>query len=128
MKKRMLSVCMLAVLGMFVTQAYSGGYGDLAIEVEVAPQTLQLGADQGGEVTVHTDIPLGLVIRSTVELSGLPAFSTYSDSCGQLAAKFSEEDVKSLVAVPSATLTLTGLTIDGISFAGSDTVRVTTWR
>jgi len=49
---------------------------------------------------------------------------TKADCRGELVAKFDEAAVKAIVEPPSATLTLTGMTIDGDEFSGSDTVKV----
>jgi len=83
-----------------------------------------LNYDQGGTVTVHTDIPYSSVDKASLELSGIAVRGTKADSRGCLVAMFVEAEVKAIVSVPSTTLTLTGRTKDGASFAGSDTVLV----
>ena len=101
---------------------------DTIVNIQIAPQTFQLGFNQGGLITVHTDIPLRQVVRSSVQLDGLSAVYTKADSTGNLVAKFREQAVKALVSPPRATLTLTGTTVSGNDFAGDDTVRVTDWQ
>ena len=93
------------------------------INIKIAPATLNLEF-KGPWITVHTDIPFSEVKTDTVELDGIPVFSTFADDRGNLVAKFKSADVKAIVATPEATLTLTGKTLEGDSFAGSDTIRV----
>jgi hypothetical protein len=113
----------VALAGKASTAAASEPDGGIAIALQLSPQTLVAG-DQGTWVTAHTDIPLGMVVRSTVELDGLPAVSVFADAQGNLVAKFRQKDVLSMVSPPSATLTLSGLTDDGEPFAGSDTITI----
>lgn len=94
------------------------------VGVAVSPQTLILGQDQGGSITVHTDIAYSLVAAGTVMLDGVAASATFADNLGHLVAKFPEEAIKALVAPPSATLTLEGVTKLGEEFSGDDTVSV----
>jgi len=125
MRKRLVAVAVVVAGAMvLVGQALSNSRTDDALGVAVSPQTLLLGSDQGGFVTVHTAIPFGAVDRSSIQLSGVDVVFTKADSCGNLVAKFSEDAVKAIVAPPETTLTLTGVMKDGESFAGSDTVRV----
>ncbi|MFC1604299.1 hypothetical protein ACFL5F_04650, partial [Planctomycetota bacterium] len=51
---------------------------------------------------------------------------TKPDSCGDLVVKFIGSDVKTIVGVEpgQVTLTLTGLTVGGVAFSPSDTIRV----
>jgi len=104
--------------------AFSGERTAETVEVQVAPQTLLLSSEQGGEVTVHVTIPYSHVDTSTLTLNGLAVAWTKADCRGELVAKFDEAAVKAIVEPPSATLTLTGMTIDGDEFSGSDTVKV----
>lgn len=96
----------------------------LVIEINVAPETLILGADQGGEVSVHTNLSFSKVNTSTISFEGLSPTWVKADARGELVAYFSEIAVKNIVFPPEATLTLEGYTKDGIYFSGSDTVRV----
>jgi hypothetical protein len=59
-----------------------------------------------------------------MELNGIPVDIAKSDSRGYLIVQISLDKVKTLVSVPSTTLTLSGYTKDGELFYGSDIVRV----
>jgi hypothetical protein len=115
-----------------VTVKYGGAILDLArtdgaslgIVVVIAPHTLLLGAEQGGSVVVHAEIPYSQVDTSTLALEGIAVVHSKPDLRGELVAYFDEDAVKAIVAEPSATLTLTGATEDGAFFEGSDTVQV----
>jgi hypothetical protein len=123
MKKTVvISLCLLLACA---TAVISGGRSTDPLGVAVSPQTLLLGASQGGHVVVHTDgLPFGAVVGSSVTLNGVAARSVSADTCGDLVANFDEAAIKAIVAVPSARLTLAGLKVDGTAFSGSDTVRV----
>lgn len=95
----------------------------VSILLKLSPDALVIGGP-GEWVTAHTDIAFSAVDRGSVELSGVAAVSVFADNRGQLVAKFRRGDIEAIVSPPSATLTLTGLTVDGASFAGSDTIRV----
>ncbi|HUT34391.1 MAG TPA: hypothetical protein VNE39_12975 [Planctomycetota bacterium] len=94
-----------------------------AVVIAVSPSTISLGS-KGGVVSVHADIPFSVVDCTTLDLSGLPAQSAFADDRGDLVVKVSLERVKAIIAPPSATLTLTGATKDGVPFTGTDTIRV----
>lgn len=95
----------------------------ITIEVTVSPSTLVLSS-QGQWVTVHTDIAYAAVEKSTLELNGVAVAWTKSDDKGFLVGKFNLDDVKSIVAPPSAELTLSGVCYDGTLFTGTDIVSV----
>ena len=114
-----------ALLALLVGSGFTNNRTDDPLGVAVSPQTLILGASQGGSVKVHTAIPVGSVDRASVTLNGLPAAGIGVDSLGNMVGIFSEDAVKAMVEPPSAVLTLEGLYKDGSPFAGSDTVRVT---
>lgn len=94
------------------------------IDILVSPQTILLGADQGGEVSVHAEIAYSSVDTDSLALNGVPAVSAGSDARGDLVAKFSEDAIKAIVAPPSTILTMTGATLNGGTFTGSDEVMV----
>ena len=104
--------------------AVSAVCATLDVHVDAAPQTLLLDADQGGYVTIHAAIAYGLVDTGSLTLNGVPVDYTKADNRGELVAKFPEWAVKDIVDAPSATLVLSGLTVDGEAFEGSDVVRV----
>ena len=94
------------------------------ILVTASPSVLILGL-QGEWLTIHTDIPLRVVDRDSVEVNGMPADSVFADSRGYLVAKFDQLVTQSMVAPPSATLTLTGYNLETETwFSGTDTVEV----
>ena len=123
----LLSCVSVLVLGLCVGQATSARTDRSSLEVQVSPQTLLLGSDQGSWVTVHATIAYRDVDVASVALNGVPVAWAKADSRGELVAEFDEGAIKSIVEPPSATLVLTGNTKDGEFFSGSDTVRVVDW-
>ena len=107
-----------------VSSVLSNARTDDPLGVAVSPQTLLLQTPQSGTVTVHTQIPLGDVDRTSLELNGVEVIHTYADANGHLVATFDEQAIEAIVSPPGAILTLTGLYKDGSSFEGSDAVRV----
>jgi len=93
------------------------------IYLKLSPDALVLGGP-GVWVTAHTDIAFSSVDGTSVALEGVEAVSVFADNRGQLVAKFRQADIEAIVSPPDATLTLTGLTVDGVRFAGTDTIRV----
>lgn len=95
----------------------------LTIDIQVSPATIVISSF-GECLTIHADIALSKVDRSSVTLNGLYPYAVFADSRGQLVAKFDVDQVKAIVAPPSATLTLAGLTTDGTPISGARTVPV----
>jgi hypothetical protein len=93
------------------------------ISITVSPNTIAMGS-LGELVTVHTDIPLGLVDTSSLSLNGVEVAWTKADARGNLVAKFDLAEIKAIVEPPQATLQLRGLTNNGVEFSGTDTVTV----
>jgi len=93
------------------------------VAIVVSPSTIYMGS-LGEVVTVHAEIPYSTVDRATLYFNGIEVKSTFADSRGDLVVKFNLADVKAKIAPPSATLTLSGTTKDGVPFAGTDTIRV----
>ena len=121
MKKWILSmsaVCLM-VLGVLGGDALS----DMQIGIAISPRTIVLKSE-GEWVTVHADIAFGAVDRNSLTLGGVAVSWTKADAQGNLVAKFSEGDIKAIVAPPQATLVFAGVTKTGDSFEGSDTVQV----
>ena len=104
-------------------QVTTGQAQDTTVVIQIAPQTIVLGAPVSA-VTVHAQIPYSSVVGTSVTLSGIPASATFPDSRGELVAKFRFSAVSAIVSPPSATLVLNGLTKDGGSFTGQQTVVV----
>lgn len=124
MRRRLVSIFALAL-----TVGLSVGAGSAqAVDIAISPQTVNLRF-QGEWVTVHANILFTLVAPDSVALDGIPADIEKDDDRGYLVAKFKmdkemTEYLSSFLDEGSATLTLTGETIFGGSFSGSDTVRV----
>ena len=124
MRKWVLFGLVICVAAGLSGAAVSNGRTTDPLGVAVSPHMLVLGYDQGGTVTVHTNVPLSSVDTGSLALNGIPATGSKADNRGNLVAFFSEAEVKAIVAPPSAVLTLTGLTNDGDTFEGSDTASV----
>lgn len=99
----------------------------VVVAIQVSPSTINL-AHQGQCVTVHADIPYRGVLTASLTLNGVEVWYTKSDARGNLVAKFHVDEVKAIIAEPSAELTLSGEveTPEGgvVPFSGTDTVRV----
>ena len=96
------------------------------IEIQVSPHTILLSWKAKGDVriTVHADVDYSAVADFSVQLGGFDALYTFADARGDLVAKFSYEDVRSLVNTGNTILVLTGTREDGTTFVGEDVVRV----
>jgi hypothetical protein len=116
-------VCLLA--GVWAGQVAANQQVSEPSTMAVAPNTLQLSKVQAN-VTVHTAIPYGAVDTATLEMNGLRPLAVGWDTCGDLVAKFSEGEVKALavVAPPEATLTMTGVLVNGEPLSLTGTVQV----
>ncbi len=98
------------------------------ISITVSPKTLVVHS-LSECVTVHTNIRFVDVAGETVELElksvTVIPYLVKSDDRGYLVAKFNSDDIKQLIEDESeVTMTLTGLTVDGTPFTGSDTIKV----
>ena len=98
----------------------SDGEGDC---ITISPNTLALSSEDT-IVTVHSNIPYGIVDTVTLTLNGIPATYTKADACGDLVVKFGRADVKDIVEPGIATLTLSGKLKDGSDFQASDTITI----
>ena len=123
-RKSFIFVTFTCFMLVFIGQAFSGNRSDDPLGVAVSPQTLILGVDQGGWVSVHTDIPYGSVDLSSLALNGVMVSWTKADSTGNLVGKFKEAAIKAIVTPPEEVMTLTGVSKEGVAFVGSDSVRV----
>jgi hypothetical protein len=97
----------------------------IQIEIQVSPNVLNL-LNQGEVVTIHTDIAYGLVVGSSVTLNGLEISHWKADDQGNFVAKFQMPAVKELPLNIGGynTLKLSGTTINGDTFTGSDVIKV----
>ncbi|AQQ71669.1 hypothetical protein SMSP2_02046 [Limihaloglobus sulfuriphilus] len=124
MKKSFLIIAVLAAMALtasFVAanKASSGeGYC-----ITVSPKTLVLSSPDT-IVTVHSNIPYGLVVCESLTLDDIAATYTKADACGDLVVKFERADVKGVVEPGQAVLTLSGELADGSLFKVSDTITV----
>lgn len=127
MKKVTLLLCLAGLVGVVAAGAALAANRDLQeadeIAIVVSPSMIAINS-QGTVVSVHTNIPYGAVYRASLTLNKVEIAWTKSDNLGYLVAKFNLDDVKAIVAPPSAELTLTGVLTDGTPFAASDTVQV----
>jgi hypothetical protein len=97
----------------------------ITIDIQVSPNVLNLSF-QGDIVTVHTDIAYGAVVASSVTLNGVKIDHWKSDDQGNFVAKFLVSAVKNLPLIINSynTLTLCGQTKDGVTFCGSEDIKV----
>jgi len=98
----------------------------IVISIDVSPSVLNL-QNQGEVVTVHTNMAYSLVAGSTVSLNGIEISWWKSDDRGYFVAKFLTSDVKNLPGLVIGgynTLTLNGITKEGVSFTGSEEIKV----
>jgi hypothetical protein len=93
---------------------------------QCSPSVVVLHSVAAGDcMTVHTDLRFRDVDTARpVALNGLVAYAVFSDSRGYLVAKFDLTKLRTLLSLPTTTLTLRGFTDDGSAFVGSDLVRV----
>ena len=118
------------VLAVFAAAAYCDSEDAdqiIEIDIRIAPNTLVLG-DAGAAVTVHAAIPYSVVVTNDddepITLAGVHALYSFADDCGNLVSKFNPDAIKDVVDPPIAMLILEGMTKDGESFIGCDTVEV----
>ena len=115
----------VVLLSLVFILCQSARVADLQIEIQVSPNVLNL-LSQSEVVTVHTDIAYGLVDAHSVYLNGVLINSWKADDQGNFVAKFLSGAIKGLPLTIGGynTLVLTGSTIEGESFFGSDEIKV----
>ncbi len=106
--------------GILLANSASDGEGFC---ITVSPSTIVLKSPDK-TVSVHSNIPYGIVDTSSLTLNGVEPTGTKADDLGCLVVKFDKADVKQVVNPGQATLTLSGLLTDGTAFEASDTVMV----
>ena len=94
----------------------------------VSPQVFVLDY-QGSTLSIHTEVPYGDVVGSSVVLRGANGVSITPlnigrDSRGNLVAKFLATDMMKIVEIPRTDLTLTGTFIDNGTFSLHATITV----
>lgn len=116
------AVAVLAAVpaGMLLGNSASDGEGFC---ITVSPSTIVLRSPDK-TVSVHSNIPYGIVDTSSLTMNGIEPTGTKADDLGCLVVKFDKADIKQVVSPGTATLTLSGLLIDGTAFEASDTVMV----
>lgn len=116
------AVAVLAAVpaGMLLGNSASDGEGFC---ITVSPSTIVLRSPDK-TVSVHSNIPYGIVDTSSLTMNGVEPTGTKADDLGCLVVKFDKADVKQIVSPGQVTLTLSGLLIDGTAFEASDTVMV----
>ncbi|MGD9127205.1 MAG: hypothetical protein PVH19_07475 [Planctomycetia bacterium] len=96
----------------------------VALDIQVAPQTLVLSSN-GGKLTVHTDIPFEMAENVALDIDGTDVvITTFADDCGNLVAQCTKEAAKAAIGEfegKTTTVTVT-LTVDGDS--DSEDIRV----
>ncbi len=97
--------------------------GELEVLIQVSPATLVLDSP-GVWVTVHAEIPYGDVVDATLTMNGVELTFAKSDNHGDLVVKFERADIQNIVSPPEAMLTLTGMTVSGEPFFGSEMIGV----
>jgi len=125
MSNRLLShvILTLVLTAALFSVSFADPDRDIEIELRISPNTIVIGSP-GDWVTAHTDIAYSSVNTATVSLNAVPAAWTLADNKGNLVAKFVRDDIENIITPPDALLTLTGVTIEGEYFSGSDVVRV----
>jgi len=116
------SIVLCALLGIGVTGiaiANSAVDGDEPAMM-VSPSVIVLA--KVSTLTVHTNIALSAVDRTTIVLDGVAPTGVGADSLGHLVAKFAIEDLR--LKPGPARLTLTGSFKDGGDFSATDQVMV----
>jgi hypothetical protein len=99
---------------------------DVAVDIQCSPSVVMLRSVAAGDwMTVHANLPYSKVDRTVeVQLNGLPAKLLKADNRGNLVAKFDLTQLKTQLQPGFVNMTLTGATVTGDVFTGSDTVRV----
>lgn len=116
--------CIIPIVAVLATVAFASE--SLEIDIVITPKVLNLDSE-GVVATVHTDIAFGAVSTSSVYLNDVLIQSWKADNRGNFVAKFNLDEVKGIDGVvpgETATLTLSGETVDGVPFTGSADVRV----
>jgi len=115
-----------ALAALALTTAAANATDDtLPVNITCSPSAIKLASVASGDwLTVHTDLPFASADRLSIYLDGIPVEYVKSDNRGFLVAKFSLAVFKGILQPPGAELTLTGLTVTGQPFVGTDSVRV----
>jgi len=92
--------------------------------IMISPATLILSSPSD-VITIHSNIPYGVVIAASVAVNGVDVPFTKADSCGDLVAKINVDDLSAFLTPNHVvTLTLSGLFMDETAFAVSETINI----
>lgn len=92
--------------------------------IMISPNTLILSSPSD-VITIHSNIPYGAVVTTSVAVNGVDVSFTKADSCGDLVAKINVDDLSEFLEPNQIiTLTLSGLFIDETGFFVSETIDV----
>ncbi len=83
----------------------------------------------GSRLSIHCEIDLVDIDRNSLQMTGavggsIAPVAVFSDSRGNLVAKFLADDIRTIVEAPRTELTLTGQYDDGESFSLHGSIRV----
>ena len=119
------AMALLVVLAVLVGLASGALAQEDSIEVVVSPNVLNLQSF-GGSVSLHTDMPYRLVQSLVLSVNGVEVIpsATFADDRGQLVVKCSMADMKEMVEPGEAIFDLAVTGTDGITYSGTDTIRV----
>lgn len=120
-----LAFVLSAGMGLLFNPSLAFGYDVDDIEIQLSPNVLNINS-KGDVVTVHTDLPYGIVAGASVFLNDVPISWWKSDDRGYFVAKFAMDTVKTEadLVVGDNVVTFTGETIYGESFVGEQILKV----
>ena len=116
------AVVLMVIAGTSLVMANQASDGE-GFCITISPKTLVLSSEDT-IVTVHSNIPYGIVDTVTLTLNDIRATFSKADACGDLVVRFGRADVKDIVQPGMAILTLSGKLKDGTDFQASDTIVV----
>lgn len=92
--------------------------------IMISPSTLVLSSPSD-TIIVHSNIPYGAVVATSVAVNAVDVPYTKADSCGDLVAKVGVDDLAEFLQPGEViTLTLSGLLVDGTEFSVDETITV----
>ena len=97
---------------------------DGEFNIMISPNTLVLSS-LSDVITIHSNIPYGSVVKTSVAVNGVDVPFTKADACGDLVAKIGVDDLAEFLQPNQViTLTLSGLLVDQTEFAVDETITV----
>ena len=97
---------------------------DGSFNIMISPNTLVLSSPSN-VITVHSNIPYGAVVATSVAVNGVDVPFTKADSCGDLVAKIGVAALAEFLQPDTVvTLTLSGLLKDDTVFSVDETLTV----